>query len=251
MAGLALDQAAWSSPWRGRSVRDKAVLAGGLLLVAIAAAPLPGGLAVMLICLCLLLGPIRVGWVRLARISWFPVVSILVGVATVAVSLSWGAGLQLRVTEQSLWQAAALAVRASAATLAMLVLACSTPVIDLLEGLRRARVPAPLIEIAALSYRFTFGLLDSASAIQQAQRARLGFDTRSATMRSASAGVAAIFLRAWDRARRLEEGLAGRGYDGSLRTLEPSRRRSASFLSWSLLLLVVLIGGSVLWAVPA
>lgn len=140
MAGLALDQAAWSSPWRGRSVRDKAVLAGGLLLVAIAAAPLPGGLAVMLSCLCLLLGPIRVGWVRLARISWFPVVSILVGVATVAVSLSWGAGLQLRVTEQSLWQAAALAVRASAATLAMLVLACSTPVIDLLEGLRRARV---------------------------------------------------------------------------------------------------------------
>lgn len=251
MVGLALDQAAWSSPWRERSVRDKAVLAGGLLLVAITAAPLPSGLAVMVICLGLLLGPIRVGWVRLVRISWLPVVSILVGVGTVAVSLSWAAGLQLRVTEQSLLQASSLAVRASAATLAMLVLACSTPMIDLLEGLRRARVPAPLVEIAALSYRFTFGLLDSASAIQQAQRARLGFDTRSATMRSAAAGVAAIFLRSWDRARRLEEGLSGRGYEGSLRTLEPTRHRSRSFLTWSVLLLVALVAGSTLWAVLA
>ena len=104
-----------------------------------------------------------------------------------------------------------------------------------------------LIEIAALIYRFTFGLLESAGAIHAAQEARLGYANRSAAMRSASTGVAMLFVRAWDRARRLEDGLAGRGYEDSLRTLEPGRVRSASFLAASIALLVGIAGAALAW----
>ncbi|WP_300084051.1 cobalt ECF transporter T component CbiQ [Propioniciclava sp.] len=247
--GLTLDHAAWSSPWRARSVRDKGLLSGGLLLSAITLPPIPGGAAVAVASLVLLLGPIRVGWARLGRIMWLPVVSILVGVATVAVSVSWDAGLRLQVTPVGLDQATQLAVRAVAATLAMFTLACSTPMIDLLSSLRRARIPDPLIEIASLIYRFSFGLLESAGAVHQAQEARLGYATRSAAMRSASMGVAVLFLRSWDRARRLEAGLAGRGYEDALRTLEPARLRSTGFLVTSVAALALLAAGSVGWVV--
>ncbi|PFG17887.1 cobalt/nickel transport system permease protein [Propionicimonas paludicola] len=247
--GLALDHAAWSSPWRARSLRDKGVLCLGLLLAAICLPPVPGGAAVAVISLALLLGPIRVGWTRLLRIGWLPLVSILIGVATVAVSVSWADGLRLEVTDAGTAAAVQLAVRALAATLAMFTLACSTPMIDLLAGLRRLRVPDPLIEIAALIYRFSAGLLDSASAIHAAQDARLGFVNRTATMRSASMGVAALFLRSWDRARRLEDGLAGRGYTDALRTLEPARRRSSGFLAGSVLLLVAVTATALSWPV--
>lgn len=245
--GLTLDHAAWSSPWRQRSVRDKAVLSLGLLLAAVSLPPFPGGVAVALISLILLLGPIRLGWVRLARIGWLPLVSILIGVATVAISPSWDAGPRLQVTSAGLSMAGTLAVRAVAATLAMFTLACSTPMVDLLSALSRARVPDPLVEIAALVYRFTFGLLESAGAIHAAQEARLGYSSRSAAMRSASTGVAMLFVRSWDRARRLEDGLAGRGYEDSLRTLEPGRLRSARFLAASVALLVGLAGASLAW----
>ena len=245
--GLALDHAAWSSPWRVRSVRDKGVLSGGLLLGAIALPALPGGVAVAVISLILLLGPIQVGWTRLGRIIWMPLVSILIGVATVAVSVSWDAGLRVQVTPSGVETAAQLAVRAIAATLAMFTLACSTPMIDLLSSLRHAGVPDPLLEIAALIYRFSVGLLESAGAIHSAQQARLGYATRSAAMRSASMGVAVLFLRSWDRARRLEAGLAGRGYEDALRTLEPARLRSAPFLAASVCLLAVLVAASVAW----
>lgn len=245
--GLALDHAAWSSPWRIRSVRDKAVLAGGLLLGAIALPAVPGGMAVAVISLILLLGPIKVGWARLGRIIWMPLVSILIGVATVAVSVSWDAGLRLQVTPAGMETAGQLAVRAIAATLAMFTLACSTPMIDLLSSLRHARVPDPLIEIAALIYRFSFGLLESAGAIHTAQEARLGYANRSAAMRSASMGVAGLFLRSWDHARRLEAGLAGRGYEDALRTLEPARLRSAPFLVASASVLAVLVAASLAW----
>ncbi len=247
--GLALDHAAWSSPWRSRSVRDKGVLCLGLLLCAVSLPPFPGAAAVGVVSLALLLGPIRAGWVRLGRILWLPVVSILIGVATVAVSASWADGLVLQVTPEGLTTAAGLAIRSFAATCAMFTLACSTPMIDLLSALRHLRVPDPLIEIAALVYRFTFGLLESAGAIHQAQQARLGFATRSAAMRSASMGVAALFLRSWDRARRLESGLAGRGYEDALRTLEPVHRRSTAFLVGSLVLLAAILAGSLAWGV--
>lgn len=247
--GLALDHAAWSSPWRSRSVRDKGVLSLGLLLAAVSLPPVPGGMAVMVVSLGLLLGPIRVGWARLGRMVWLPLLSILIGVATVAVSVSWDGGLRLQLTGVGVAMAGRLAVRAIAATLAMFTLAASTPMIDLLSALRRLRVPDPLIEIAGLIYRFTFGLLESAGAIHQAQEARLGYSTRAAAMRSASMGVTVLFLRSWDRARRLESGLAGRGYEGSLRTLEPRRRRSTTFLASSIALLVAIWGGSLAWEV--
>ena len=54
--GLALDHAAWSSPWRSRSVRDKGVLSLGLLVAAISLPAWPGGAAVAVAGLVLLLG---------------------------------------------------------------------------------------------------------------------------------------------------------------------------------------------------
>ncbi|MCB0892903.1 MAG: hypothetical protein KDB51_13985, partial [Propionibacteriaceae bacterium] len=72
---------------------------------------------------------------------------------------------------------------------------------------------------------------------------------RSAAMRSASMGVAALFLRSWDRARRLEAGLVGRGYEDALRTLEPPRQRSAGFVAASVALLVAIAAGAVAWQV--
>ena len=62
-------------------------------------------------------------------------------------------------------------------------------------------------------------------------------------------GVAALFLRSWDRARRLEAGLVGRGYEDALRTLETPRQRSAGFVAASVALLVAIAAGAVAWQV--
>ncbi len=249
--GLALDHAAWSSPWRTRSLRDKAILSGGLLVGALVLPPVPGGVAVGIVSLLLLVGPIRVGAGKLARIAAIPLVSILIGVVSVAISVSIDGGLRVQVTDAGVSTAATILVRSVAATLAMFTLACSTPMIDLLSGLRRLRVPDALIEIAALIYRFIFGLLEGAWAIRQAQEARLGLSTRRAVLRSASIGTAMLFVRAWTRARTLEDGLAGRGYTDSLRTLEPATTRSASFVVCTLTMLCAVVALSASWTVIA
>ena len=191
-SGLALDHAAWSSPWRLRSVRDKGVLSGSLLIAAISLPPFPGGASVAAISAALLLGPIGVGVVRLLRILWLPMASIVIGVATVAVSLSWDGGLNAQITAPGLAMAAALAVRFSRPPWPCSRWPARRRWSTFFAALRKARVPGALVEIAALVYRFTFSLLESVGAIHHAQEARLGYINRKAAMRPRPWGGGAV-----------------------------------------------------------
>ncbi|MFV0459524.1 MAG: cobalt ECF transporter T component CbiQ [Actinomycetales bacterium] len=231
--GLALDRAAWSSPWRLRSVRDKAFLSLGLVCVALVLPTWPGSALVAVVATLVLLGPARVPGRLLARCVAAPAAFIAVGAVSVAVTLSWQDGPRLGVSEQSLAQAGDLVGHALAGTLGVLVLAATTPMVDLLGGLRRVKVPDPLLDVAALMYRMLFALLDSVHAVREAQTARMGYATRRAAMRSGALLTGQVMLRAWTRASRLEEGLSGRGYVEGLTTLEPGRHASARFLAAS------------------
>jgi cobalt/nickel transport system permease protein len=86
----------------------------------------------------------------------------------------------------------------------------------------------------------SFLLLDSVRRIREAQAARLGHTGRAAQWRSLAGLGATAFVRAFDRATRLQAGLAGRGYDGTLRVLVPEARVSARFTAASCALLAAL-----------
>jgi cobalt/nickel transport system permease protein len=123
----------------------------------------------------------------------------------------------------------------------MFLLAATTPMTDLLRWASRRGVPAAVVEIADLTYRFVFVLLATTRAVYDAQAARLGYTSRKATLASSSQLVAVVLVRAWERARRLQEGLEGRGYEGTLRVWEPSRRVSPRFVTATVALLVSLV----------
>ncbi len=244
--GLALDDAAWGSAWRGRAVRDKAVLAFGLLVLVLVLPPWPGAALVAVATIVVLLGPARVAPGLLLRCLAAPMAFVVVGAASVLVSIAWEGGPVLRITAESVAAAATLLVRGLAGTTALLVLATTTPMVDLVAAMRRARIPDACVEVASLVYRLLFVLLESVRAITEAQAARLGYGTRRATLRSSAALTGAVLLRSWERARRLEEGLAGRGYTTSLRTLDPPRTASGRFVAAAVALLAAIAAASVL-----
>jgi cobalt/nickel transport system permease protein len=101
-------------------------------------------------------------------------------------------------------------------------------------------VPAPVVDVALVTYRMSFLLLDSVRRVREAQAARLGHAGRAAAWRSLGGLGATAFVRAFDRAARLQAGLAGRGYDGTLRVLVPEARVSLPFLAGSAALLTAL-----------
>ena len=185
------------------------------------------------------------------RVWALPAVFVVIGLVGVLVSIGpapddalWQAG-PFSIGRSSLDRAVLTGARAAAGAAAVLVLALTTPMTDVLGGLRRVGVPAFLVEIAGVVYRMIFTLLDSVGTIRESQTARLGYATRRAALASTGTLLAGVLVRAWTRAQRLEAGLAGRGYTGDLIVTTPARQAS-----WRSLCGVVLVVGALMaWAV--
>ncbi|MEI4271789.1 cobalt ECF transporter T component CbiQ [Klenkia sp. LSe6-5] len=227
MSGLALDDAAWASAWRPRAVGDKLLLTLGLVLCALVLPVWPGSLLVGLTAVALALGPARVPGRVFARAVRLPLAFVVIGALTAVVQVS-GAGIGW--APGAAGTGGALVGHALAGGAAVMLLATTTPVSDLLPALRRARVPAAVVEVASVTYRLLFVLLDSLRTIREAQAARLGHTSVRRGLRSSGLLAAAVLTRSWDRARRLQEGLAGRGMTTDLRVLPEVLPSSRSFV---------------------
>lgn len=244
MHGLAIDDAAWSSRWRDHALLDKTILSLGLTGCALLLPPWPGSMLVALVALTATVGPAGTPWRLLARAAGAPLVFIAIGSLSVAVTVTAPPEVSLAVTSESLHRAADAGGHAVAGSLSVLLLALTTPMVDLLSGLRALRVPAACVEVAALTYRMLFILLDCVHAVRESQSARLGYSSPRRSMASAAALTAAVLTRSWERARRLEEGLAGRGYTTELRTLQVDRPSSPAFRTTTITVLATVVAVS-------
>jgi cobalt/nickel transport system permease protein len=234
-----LDTLACTGPWRHRHPAEKAVLAFGLLGCAVALPPRPGAVIVGAVALVLLVAGAGVRPGQLVRVAAAPMMFVLVGAVPLLFSVG-GPGL-VRLDPAGVGAAFGLAGRATAALLCLLLFAATTPLADVLPRLERIGVPAAVVEVAALVYRMLFLLLERARAVREAQAGRLGFRTVRTSYRAVAGQAGAVFVGAFDRARRMEQGLALRGDAGSLRVLLPQRPVSWPFLAGSGVLLAAVV----------
>ena len=233
MTGLAVDDAAWASAWRLRATGDKLLLCTGLIICALLLPAWPGSVLVAATAVGLALGPARVPARTFARAVRWPLAFVLVGALTAVVTVDGGG---LGWAPDAAARGGSLVGHAVAGSAAVLLLATTTPMSDLLPVLRRLGVPAAVVEVAAVTYRLLFQLLAALAAVREAQSARMGWSTARRSHRSAGLLAAAVLTRAWDRARRLHEGLAGRGMETGLRVLAETRPSSPAFRTAALAL---------------
>jgi cobalt/nickel transport system permease protein len=130
-------------------------------------------------------------------------------------------------------QAIILVTRALGAASAMNFLALTTPLVDIVELLRRWHVPLILIDLMTVIYRFIFVLLETLNRIYIAQDSRLGYHTSYfRVMNSAAMLGSRLFIDAFQRSRRLQLALESRGYDGGDLRVLPSRYTFDHTLLW-------------------
>ena len=152
---------------------------------------------------------------------------LLIGVLGVAISLSTSslAGgfkigfLWFLVTPDSLMNAIELFARSLSCTAALNFLAFTTPLVDLVDLLRRLKVSDIIIDLMALIYRFIFTLMDSFERMLHAQEVRLGFNGWRNSLNSAAQIATNLFIESFRRSKQLEKALQGRGWDGHLNVL--------------------------------
>lgn len=234
----AIDDAAWDSPWRHRRCAEKVALSASLVLTALLLPAWPAAPLVAAASLTAILAWAQIPARVLAVVMAVPLAFILTGALTIAVAVgpvpseawwSWGV---LSLTPASVAAGLDVLGHSIAGTLATMVLATTTPMVDVLGWLRGLRVPAPLLEIASLTYRLLFVLLATLLSVHEAQTNRLGFDPGAGgrswrrPWRTTAATLGIVATRSWQKALRLSEGMELRGHEDSLMTV--SRRQSSS-----------------------
>ena len=228
-----IDDAAWASPWRRRRVGEKVLLSVSLVLTALLTPAWPGCVLVAAVSVFFIVGPARIRPGLLLTVMIAPLTFLVMGSLPVAFQFGgtgWVIG-GLRISPDGLGTALGLVAHGVAGTLALMVVATTTPMVDVVTWMRSLRVPDPLLDVASLMYRLLFVLLSTALAVRQAQVARLGDAASwSRRWRAVADTLGSIILRTWARATALQRGLEGRGYEEAMRTLSPRRQRNWGFV---------------------
>ena len=221
--------------------RAKVVSALSLLLaVALSRSPLPV-LAVLLFVIAL--GAIsNIPLTAIGRSLLAPVVLFASALALPALVLTPGRAitvlpLGMEITEQGLGSALLLTSRVVTAASVGVMLVLSTAWARLLRGLRALGLPAVVIAILSMTYRYIFLLLRMSQDMFVARKSRMlavggGAQARQVVFRTA--GV--LLARSLEESQRVYDAMVSRGFDGEVRLLEERPLRASD---WTAMLLAI------------
>lgn len=204
-----------------------------------------GGLALLALGLCLLLdhplvGLLTVGWMLAFTVYWARVParvfgqvmlaqSLFLAISTIGIVLSGGLGaapsgmtlqmgpLWLGVDPQASATGIRLVARALGCAAALNFLILTTPLVDLIELLRRLRAPELLIDLMTLTYRAIFVLLESVKRMPMAHAPWRGYTAPRQALSSAAQIAGALFVDAYQRGLHLQRSLERCGINPTLR----------------------------------
>ena len=229
-AGL-LDRYLEGRSWfHSADARIKLVMALGFIFATTSIPPGKWiGFAAMLALVWLAAGISRVGLLRVFLRSLVAIPFILIALPTVFTKPGLPlfelnlALFTLTGTLEGLDFFISVLLKSWASVTAAVVLTATTPPLRLLEALRALRVPAILVAIVMLMYRYLFVLVDEAQSLMRARTARSAAigpkSGGSLVWRAKSAGgmAGSLFIRTLDRSERIYMAMLARGYDGTLR----------------------------------
>ncbi|WP_214020480.1 cobalt ECF transporter T component CbiQ [Methanoculleus sp.] len=185
-----------------------------------------------------------------ARLLLVPVSFAVMSIAVVLFVTGSGAvllevpGLPLAITAGGANLALLLLTRVFGGMCSLYFIALTTPMTEIFDILRRLRVPTVFIDLAMLTYRFIFILIEEAGQIYRSQVMRLGYGRFRESVRSFSMLAGALFIRTWESGEALVLAMDARCYDGRLGFPGEARPVSALALAAALLYLSAVFGVS-------
>lgn len=123
-------------------------------------------------------------------------------------------------------RAEALIIKTYLSTLAIILVAGSTPLPQLMGGLVRLGVPHFLVSVIQFIYRYLFVMSEQSRQIRWAVEGRGGWRRRNGSVfRTAGAVLAVLFNQSVVRAQSIYHAMLARGYQGALPMMQAPRWR--------------------------
>lgn len=151
------------------------------------------------------------------------------------------------ISDQSLLVGIRLILKALACVSCMYFICLTTPMTDILQALKKLKVPTVIISLMELIYRYIFVLLEEAEKMRTAQMSRLGYVNLKTSIKSAGQLIGTLFIKSYTKCDRVYSALQSRGYatfgDGSaeIKTLDKDYDTSKSLIIIMVILNLILI----------
>ncbi len=250
-----IDLYAYSNRLKDMHPGEKMAFALISMIIAVSSKSIVLHLLVLALMAAVCLAAAGIPWKTFGGLMLLPLSFILLGVLPILIVISHkdvGFILQTKlfhsywgVTAQGLHASILIFFRSMAAAACLYFMALTTPLTDLIEMLRRLKLPAAVIEIMSLIYRFIFVLLEAAGTIYHSQSSRLGYSSLKNSFMSLGKLVSMVFIKAYHNSQALYIALASRGYEKELTVLSKEYKVSRQNIVWisltELLLLVLLL----------
>lgn len=124
-------------------------------------------------------------------------------------------GFHLTGYKEGLFHGLLIGGRVAGCVSLIIFLSMTTPVNTLLKSASWFRISKTWIEIAAITYRYLFVLIEDAITIRDAQKVRLGYSSLSISVRSLAELTGSVFIKAYDQSISTCEAMQLRGYSGT------------------------------------
>lgn len=147
----------------------------------------------------------------------------------------------LRITHEGISIFINIVCKAYLALVTMILLSATTPFIQILHAMQSFRVPRLVIMILSFMYRYVFLLIDEAERMLTAHEARRFGLRRRRNLTSPGQLIGVLFLRTYERGERIYQAMISRGFDGTVRVMEPPRLAATDFLLTALFLILLAI----------
>ncbi len=221
-----MDRLADDSRLKGLSPAIKGVLSMFTLLLCLGVDSTPFSLLVLLIGTISCTAGAGLSVKYYVKLLCIPFWFILIGALAVAVNITPQPagffslpvlGYYLCISKAAIWQAAGLFLKSLACVSCVYFFYVSTPMPQVFGLLQRMHLPAILIEMMMMIYRFIFILLRIAEDMSISQKSRLGNQTFGSSFRSLSILASSVFVKALQKSTDVLNAMESRGYDGAIR----------------------------------
>jgi cobalt/nickel transport system permease protein len=158
---------------------------------------------------------------RVAFIApFFSVVLISIPFQAGTPVFSYNLGLfTLSVTREGLHAASLVGAKAGLSLVATVVLLGDVPFYEVIDGLRRLKLPRLLLTVLSFNFRFLDIAREEALRMERAWASRYYGKRKVAQIFTMGRVVGLLLLRGFDRSERVYSAMLARGYDGHIRCL--------------------------------
>ncbi len=221
---MLLEQLSYTNRWRRIHPGAKVLFAVfGVTAASLSNTPSQTLLITMLLTATTVLGA-KIPISSYLKVLAAPLLFLLVSGMTLAVDIEivniypW---LGISFPDQQQFLAIKVCSRSLGCMAALLFLAFTTPLNDIISLMRKFRCPSILTDLMTLCFRTLFVFTDVIHDVSTAQSSRMGYATTRNAMNSLGILIAALMVQVWQRSMMLHQSALSRANDGPLYFLTP------------------------------